>query len=105
LTLYRHTGKKYASVQPNKDGRLAIPDLDLEIGLLDGWVRYWHKNESLLLPPDLQRDLDEARRVAETERRRADELQKRLDEAERELARYRAGALPHGRRNEPGENH
>ena len=22
MTLYRHTGKKYASVQPNKDGRL-----------------------------------------------------------------------------------
>lgn len=115
LTLYRHTGKKYASVKPNKDGRLAIPDLDLEIGLLNGWVRYWHKGELLMLPADLQRDLDESRRVAETEKRRADEqqhradeqqrradeLQQRLEEAERDLARYRAARPSPSRRNEP----
>src|SRR5258707_13223721 len=32
LTLYRHNGKKYSSVKPNKDGRHLISDLHLEVG-------------------------------------------------------------------------
>jgi Uma2 family endonuclease len=43
LTLYRHTGKHYVSVKPNKQGRYPIPKLDLEVGLVDGWVRYWYQ--------------------------------------------------------------
>ena len=92
LTLYHHNGKKYVAVKPNKDGRYPLAELDLEIGLLGGWVRFWHQGELLLLPADLQRDLEDAQR-------RADELQHRLEAAERELARYRAAGKPPGRRN------
>ena len=106
LTLYRHNGKKYVSVKPNKDGRHPIPDLDLEVGLLGGWVRFWHQGELLPLPADLQRDLDDARRRtdeekrradleqrrAEQEKRRADDLQREL-EAEREARRAAENAL------------
>jgi len=120
MTLYRHNGRKYVSVKPNKQGRCVIPELELEVGLLGGWVRYWHQGELLPLPADLQRDLDDARRRAEaekrradgerlraddekqradTEKRRADDLQRRLEEAERELARRRNGGEATARRN------
>ena len=64
LTLFRH-GKKlvrYLSVKPNRQGRLALPELDMEVALLGGWTRFWFKGELLPLPADLQRDLTEARR-------------------------------------------
>jgi Uma2 family endonuclease len=116
LTLYRHTGKNYGSVKPNKHGRYPIPELDLELALLDGWVRYWHRGELLPLPADLQRDLEQARRQADEEARRADEasrradeasrraedLQRRLDEAERELAALRGHGPPSPARRNSG---
>jgi len=82
LSLYRHTGKKYVSVKPNKHGRLAIPELKLEVGILNGWVRYWQEGELLPLPADLQRDLDEAKR-------RAAEAERKLQSAQAEIAQLR----------------
>jgi Uma2 family endonuclease len=83
LTLYRHDGTRYVSVKPNERGRLAIPELELEIALLDGWARFWFRGELLALPADLQRELDDTRqRLAEAERR--------AEEAEQENARLRA---------------
>src|SRR5205085_8637239 len=41
LSLFRLTGKKYRTVIANESGRYAIPELELEMGLLNGWVRYW----------------------------------------------------------------
>jgi len=101
LTLYRLQGKKYVTVKPNRHGRYAIPDLEIEVAILGGWVRFWHKGELLPLPADLQRELDRAneradqeRERADQERERADELQRRLQEAERELARLRGQSPP-----------
>jgi Uma2 family endonuclease len=62
LTLYHLGRRKYVALEPNEHGRLAIPELDLEIGLLDRWVRYWYKGELLPLPAQLQTALDDARR-------------------------------------------
>jgi Uma2 family endonuclease len=120
LSLYRLRDKKYVSVKPNKHGRLAIPQLDLEVALLDGWVRFWYQGELLPLPADLQRELDEVRQRAEREKhradtegrradtearradaeaRRAEELHRRLEEAERQLAELRASQPSRTRRN------
>ncbi|HXG11209.1 MAG TPA: hypothetical protein VNK04_15735, partial [Gemmataceae bacterium] len=74
----------------NRQGRYPIRELDVEVGLLEGWVRFWYEGELLPLPAELQRELDEARRLAAAEKRRADELQQRLEAAERELAELRA---------------
>lgn len=105
LTLYRHTGENYVSVKPNKKGRYAIPELDLEVALEGGWVRYWHQGVLLPLPGELQRELEDAKRRADAESsradaesRRADELQRRLTEAERALANVTKPAS-----NQPGE--
>jgi len=62
LTLFKHTGRRYRSVTPNEAGRLALPELDLAMALLDGWVRFWYRGELLPLPADLLRDLEETRR-------------------------------------------
>ena len=96
LILHRHNKRRYVSVKPNKHGRYPIPELDLEVGLIDGWVRFWHKGELLAPPAELQGELDrtrrqlaEAKRRVEEEKRRAEQLQERLSAAERELAKLK----------------
>ena len=96
MTLYHHNGRKYVTVRPNEHGRCPLPELELEMGLLDGWVRFWFRSELLPLPADLQRNLNQAlhraneeKRRADDEKRRADELQRKLEAAEQELAEMR----------------
>src|SRR5262249_36961963 len=91
-------------IAANAHGRYPIPELELEIGMLDGWVRFWHRGELLGLPADLQAEIDDlkdqlrlARKRAHQERSRADqertrpqpERQQRLA-AEAEAAGLRA---------------
>jgi Uma2 family endonuclease len=83
LTLYRHNRRRYVKVKPNENGRYAIPELDLEMALLDRWVRYWYKGELLPLPAELLRERD-------AERRRAEDLANKLQAAEQEIAKLRA---------------
>src|SRR5262249_18372222 len=90
LTLYRYHDKRYVSVKPNKHGRYPIADLDIEVALLDGWVRFCYKGELLPLPADLDRALEEVRqRFAEAINRaneathRAEQATQRADEATR----------------------
>jgi Uma2 family endonuclease len=103
LTLYRHNGQKYVSVAPSQQGRYAIHELKLEVGLLDQWVRFWYEGRLLPLPADLQTALNETQRQlaqekehaaravqeAEQEKRRADEMQRRLLDLERQLRELR----------------
>jgi Uma2 family endonuclease len=97
LTLYHHNGHKYVSVKPNAAERYAIPELELELALLDGWVRYWFRGELLPLPADLQRDLDELRHQLKAERAAREAAEQRGEQehqarlaAEQELQRLRA---------------
>jgi Uma2 family endonuclease len=76
LTLFRHTGRKYATVRPNEHGRYAVAPLEIEVALLDGWVRFWFRGELLPLPAEMHHALQEtreelARVKAELERLRA----------------------------------
>lgn len=89
LTLYRLKGRKYVSVKPNEDDRYAIPELDVEIALLDGWVRYWQEGKLLPLPAELQRDLDAALRRAETAEQRAEQERAARLALEREVEQLR----------------
>jgi hypothetical protein len=61
LTLFRLKGEQYVAVPPGGAGRRAIPELELEVALLDGWVRYWFRGELLPLPGDLLRQLNATR--------------------------------------------
>jgi Uma2 family endonuclease len=82
LRMYRHTGKHYEPMAKNAHGRYAIDTLDLELGLLDRWVRFWHRQELLDLPPDLERRFKAEQQRAEQEKRRANREKKRADQEE-----------------------
>lgn len=83
LTLFRLAAGGYVSVRPNENGRRPIPELELEVALLDGWVRFWFRGELLRLPADLEDRLEaeQAARIA---------AEQRADAAEAENARLRA---------------
>jgi len=70
LTLFRWHSAKYRSVTANAAGRHPIRELELELGLLDGWVRYWYRGRLLPLPADLQRQIRQLE--AELDRERAE---------------------------------
>jgi hypothetical protein len=83
FTLFRLGEKGYSTVVPNANGRCLIPELELEVGLLGKWMRYWFRGELLPLPGDLlkERDAERSARLA---------AEKRAAEAEAELAKLRA---------------
>jgi hypothetical protein len=83
LTLYRHNGTKYVTVLPDEHGRYAVPELEMELALLDGWVRYWFRGELLPLPADLLKELNATKKELKEERKA------RLA-AEQEVERLRA---------------
>jgi Uma2 family endonuclease len=79
LTLFHLKARKYRAVPPNEQGRHAIPELDLEVALLDGWVRFWYQGELLPLPEELQREVDQLRVQLEQQTRRAEQEGRRAD--------------------------
>ena len=86
LTLYQHGGRKYRKVPANERGRYPIAELDLEVGLLAGWVRFWYQGQLLPLPADLQQEPDEARQQLADQQRRVAQEQQRATEAARQAA-------------------
>jgi Uma2 family endonuclease len=90
MTLYRHNGRKYVAVKPNEHGRYALPELELEVALLDGWVRFWFRGELLPLPAELLRQLREKERQLQEADQRAESERQARQAAEAELARLRA---------------
>jgi Uma2 family endonuclease len=83
--LFRHTGRRYRSVTANEAGRYPIPELDLELGLLDGWVRFWFRGELLPLPADLQRELEETQRQLLLTQEQARHAQEQIRHAQEQI--------------------
>jgi Uma2 family endonuclease len=97
LRVYRHMRRRYRQLKPNAAGRYAIPELDLEAGLLNGWVRFWYRGRLLELSSELQQELDAERERADQAEQRADQAEQRADResrradaAEAEVERLRA---------------
>jgi len=85
LSLFHMENDHYVSVKPNDVGRYAIPELDLELGLLDGWIRYWWKGELLPLPAEMHEALTAAVQKAREEKQRADAMQLRAEHDEQTI--------------------
>jgi Uma2 family endonuclease len=94
LRLYRYRTRKYVAVKATAQGRYALPELDLEVALLERWVRFWYEDQLLPLPADLQRDLDETRRQLQQTQRQVKQAEKQAEnerqQKERLLAQLRA---------------
>jgi Uma2 family endonuclease len=87
LQLFRHNGEKYVTVPPTEHGRHPIPELEMEVALLGGWVRYWFRGELVQLPADLVRgaaklraELHAAEELAQRERQRAEVERQRAEQ-------------------------
>ncbi len=96
LILFRMADGKYVTPKPDAAGRYAIPELELEVGLLAGWVRYWFRGRLLPLPGDLLIERDAAREQRDQFKQERDAARGQLDAerqaraaAEAELARLR----------------
>src|SRR5205085_10265531 len=79
MTLYRHTGEKYVTVIPNGNGRCPLPELEMEIALLDGWVRYWFRGELLPLPAELLREVQKMQRQLRRQEKQLERREKQLE--------------------------
>lgn len=96
LTLFKLRDGKYVTVLPNGQGRCAIPELELKVGLLGKWMRYWFRDELVPLPEELLKDRD-AKQIelnAERQARQGAESREKSEPparlaAEAELAKLR----------------
>src|SRR5687768_3455588 len=53
LRIFRHNGERYLLLSPNKDAWFSVPESELRLRLLGGWVRFWHRDQLLLLPGEM----------------------------------------------------
>ena len=108
LSLFKmNARKKYVSVKASAEDRFAIPELELEVGILDSWVRYWFRDELQALPVELSEELETTKAalrasdklLVQTERRlgqsqrRADRVEMQLDQERLERAQADANAV------------
>jgi len=90
LTLFRMKDSKYVAIPPDGNGRYAIPELELEVGLLGEWMRYWFRRELLPLSGELLEQLTATKtELTAVKNERDAERQTRLA-LEAELTRLRA---------------
>jgi Uma2 family endonuclease len=92
LSLYRYNElqSRYRAVHPNGAGRHALPELDLEMGLLDGWVRYWWKGTLLPITLELQAELVQVRKEVVALRREITDKDRQLADKDRHIAEMQA---------------
>lgn len=91
VTLYRHNGKKYVAVVPNEHGRLALPEIEMEVGLLNEWLRFWFRGRLLPLPVEMQRELKETKQALDKRTQERDAALAELERLRDEVARLKGG--------------
>jgi hypothetical protein len=91
MSLYRlNTRRKYVSVKPNAQDRYAVPEIEVEVALLDDWVRFWFRGELLPLPGDLLTQLRATQQALVQARETLTLEQQARLAAEAEVTRLRA---------------
>ena len=80
----------YRSVHPDRNGRHAIRELELELGLLDGWARFWWKGALLPTSTELQAEVVEALEQLEATKRKRTDIDRLIADKDRQLAEMQA---------------
>ena len=90
LSLFKmNARKKYVSVKASAEDRFAIPELELEVGILDSWVRYWFRGELQALPVELSEELETTKAALKTAERRLGQSERRAGRVEIQLDQER----------------
>jgi len=90
LTLFRLNSRRtFRAVVPNRHERVPLVELNLEIGLLNGWARFWYQGMLLELPAQLENQLDQAREELTETREELTETREELTETREELTEAR----------------
>lgn len=92
FTLFRLGEKGYSTVVPGANGRCPIPELELEVGLLGKWMRYWFRGELVPLPGDLLKERDAERTARLAAEQRAKDAEAELATLREELAKAKGQA-------------
>jgi Putative restriction endonuclease len=93
LTLNRLTRRGYRAVHPETTGRYPIPELEMELELLDGWVRYWFRGELVPLAGDMVDQLANERQLRRELACQLKQEQRARQEADRQVEREREARL------------
>jgi Uma2 family endonuclease len=87
MVLFRHNRRRYVTVLPDSNGRVAIPELELELGLLQRWVRFWFRGELVPLPADLLHQVDQLEQALQVERQARRTLEEEVTRLKAQLQR------------------
>lgn len=91
LVLFRLNRKRsFLSVKPNEADRYDIPELDLEVGLHEDWMRFWFRGRLLPLPAELAETLAVTQQKLGQAERKLGQTEQKLSAAEAEIARLKA---------------
>lgn len=93
LSLFQLREGAYHSVLPNAAGRLAIPELELEVALLGGWMRFWFRGKLAPLTGDLVFERDAACELRDEAIEQRDEEKKARQAAEMQVETERSARL------------
>lgn len=98
LQMHHHNGVTYDQMQPDALGRYFIPELELKVGLQNGWLRFWHREELLPSPQELgTAHQEQAEGLKAAERAIAEKDQELTEIRQRELNRVVKLATAAGR--------
>lgn len=83
-------GQYAMAAQDAETERYLLPELEMELGLVGGWVRYWHKGEMVPLPAELRAQTEEMAEQLAKERELRQEVEAERDELLAERAEMTA---------------
>ncbi len=95
--VYRHDGQRYVQLEPDLNGRVEVPELELRIGLREGWIRFWHQGELLEIPSELQQRLD---RQTEKISRQTEKISRQTEKISRQTEKISRQSEHIGRQSE-----
>jgi Uma2 family endonuclease len=85
LQVYRHLGTQYERLEPDLAGRCAIEELDLQVGILDGWLRYWHEGKLLPVTDELAERIEQLVRRLDQQTQQIDQQTQQIDQQTQQI--------------------
>ena len=85
LQIYRHDGRQYVQMKPDSNDRYHVPELDVEIGVIEGWMRFWHRGKLVDLPEELDQQLQQQEQRIQEQQERLNQLNQAVQTKDQQL--------------------